>query len=272
MYSLPIMPFADYWRQTRLLSSYLGGTALLVAGTSVLANSSLSEAPLNIPVSISKVLTQTEFLAKSEAVAEPYFMPPLEQEIEEVQTAPVQNITTDIRLEDIPVDAPTEFRESSEVPPGMSRILEEGQKGVERRVIKTTFINGEVSEEAVINQFVLNAPKKRVVIRNTKPVNGEAPDLSKLEISRSFVMEATAYTYTGNRTATGVPPREGLIAVDPKVIPLGSKVYVEGYGYAVAADTGGAIKGQKVDVFFSSLNRCLEWGRRPVQVYLLKNR
>ncbi|WP_206811355.1 G5 and 3D domain-containing protein [Paradesulfitobacterium ferrireducens] len=269
MYSLPIMPFADYWRQTRLLSSYLGGAALLVAGTSVLANSSLSEAPLNIPASISKVLTQTEFLPKSEAVAEPYFMSPLEQE--NVQTAPVQNITTDIHLEDVPVDAPTEFRESNEVPPGMSRILEEGQKGIERRVIKTTFINGEVSEETVINQFMLNAPKKRVVIRNTKPVSGESLDLSKLEISRSFVMEATAYTYTGNRTATGVPPREGLIAVDPKVIPLGSKVYVEGYGYAVAADTGGAIKGQKVDVFFSSLNRALQWGRRPVQVYLLKN-
>ncbi|GAB6172579.1 3D domain-containing protein [Paradesulfitobacterium aromaticivorans] len=262
MYSLPITPFADYWRQTQFWSSYLGGTALLVAGTSVLANSSLGQIPLTIP---------TSMLPKSETLAVPYVLPPLEQESTNAPLNPVERITTEIRLEDVPVNAPTEFRETNKIPPGMSRILEEGQKGMQRRVVKSILVNGEVNEEYVVNEFILNAPKKRVVIRNTKPVSGEQVDISKLEISRSFVMEATAYTYTGNRTATGVYPHEGLIAVDPKVIPLGSKVYVEGYGYAIAADTGGAIKGQKVDVFFSSLNRALEWGRRPVQVFLLKN-
>lgn len=85
-------------------------------------------------------------------------------------------------------------------------------------------------------------------------------------------MEATAYTFTGYQTATGVNPREGIIAVDPRVIPLGSQVYVEGYGYAIAADTGGLIKGNIIDVFFPNLQRCINWGRRPAKVYILNGK
>jgi 3D (Asp-Asp-Asp) domain-containing protein len=107
-------------------------------------------------------------------------------------------------------------------------------------------------------------------MQNTKPVVVPIDmDISSLNAVKSFTVEATAYTYTGNPTATGVYPREGLIAVDPRVIPLGTQVYVEGYGYAVAADTGGAIKGNIIDVFFPSLKRCLDWGRRPVTIYIL---
>ena len=60
-----------------------------------------------------------------------------------------------------------------------------------------------------------------------------------------------------------------MIAVDPKVIPLGSKVHVEGYGYAVAADTGGAIKGNKIDVFFPSKQDAINWGRKTIKIKVL---
>jgi 3D (Asp-Asp-Asp) domain-containing protein len=112
-------------------------------------------------------------------------------------------------------------------------------------------------------------------MRNSQPVVVARPeakskiDESKYNIQKVMTMESTAYTYTGNRTATGVEPREGLIAVDPRVIPLGTEVYIEGYGYAIAADTGGLIKGNIIDVFFPSLQRCINWGRKPVQVYVL---
>ena len=56
-----------------------------------------------------------------------------------------------------------------------------------------------------------------------------------------------------------------MIAVDPKVIPLGSKVYVEGYGHAVAGDVGSAIKGNKIDVFIPNRARALQWGRQQVK-------
>lgn len=79
-------------------------------------------------------------------------------------------------------------------------------------------------------------------------------------------MEATAYSYTGFRTFTGTWPKQGTIAVDPKVIPLGSRMWVESYGYGKAEDTGSAIKGNIIDVFMESEKECWEWGRRKVKV------
>ena len=96
--------------------------------------------------------------------------------------------------------------------------------------------------------------------------------------ARTFTVSSTAYTAycagCSGRTATGINlranPDKKVIAVDPRVIPLGSKVYVEGYGLAVAGDTGGAIKGNKIDVFMSSKSKALNWGRRSVTVTVYK--
>ena len=86
-------------------------------------------------------------------------------------------------------------------------------------------------------------------------------------------MQATAYS-GGTITAMGLPAVRNpngisTIAVDPSVIPLGSKVYIPGYGYAIASDTGGAIKGNIIDLFMNSEQACLNWGRRPVTVYIV---
>ncbi|AOQ24566.1 hypothetical protein MTAT_19090 [Moorella thermoacetica] len=89
---------------------------------------------------------------------------------------------------------------------------------------------------------------------------------------RRLKMLATAYTASSEegtadgRTATGIKVRRGVVAVDPKVIPLGTKLYIEGYGEAIAADTGGAIKGNKIDLFMDSKQEALRWGRRWVLV------
>ena len=84
----------------------------------------------------------------------------------------------------------------------------------------------------------------------------------------TVTFEATAYTWTGCRTATGTWPSRGTIATDPRVIPTGSKLWVEGYGEAVAADTGGAIKGQRIDLYMDTKHECLQWGRRKVEVQI----
>jgi len=86
----------------------------------------------------------------------------------------------------------------------------------------------------------------------------------------TITFEATAYTWTGYRTATGTWPSRGTVAVDPNVIPLGSVLYVEGYGPAVAADTGGDIKGQRVDLYMDTEHECWQWGRRKVEVRVLE--
>ena len=86
----------------------------------------------------------------------------------------------------------------------------------------------------------------------------------------TITFEATAYTWTGYRTATGTWPSRGTVAVDPEVIPLGTKIWVEGYGEAVALDTGGAIKGNIIDVYLATESECWQWGRRMVEVRILE--
>ncbi|MCQ6276707.1 3D domain-containing protein [Bacillus sp. V3B] len=97
------------------------------------------------------------------------------------------------------------------------------------------------------------------------------------ESGKEIYVTSTAYTASCNgcsgTTATGINlhanPNSKVIAVDPSVIPLGTKVYVEGYGYAVAADTGSAIKGNKIDVFFPSKQTAYQWGRKTVKIKVL---
>ena len=81
-----------------------------------------------------------------------------------------------------------------------------------------------------------------------------------------MIFEATAYTWTGNQTATGTWPSRGTIAVDPAIIPLGTRLYVEGYGEGIAEDTGGAIQGEIIDLYMESEDECWAWGRRQVKV------
>ena len=89
----------------------------------------------------------------------------------------------------------------------------------------------------------------------------------------STIYAGNSFNSDGSRgtTATGRPAGQGIVAVDPKVIPLGTRVYVEGYGEAIAADVGGAIKGNKIDLCFEWSNARIrqEFGRRNVTVYIL---
>ena len=85
---------------------------------------------------------------------------------------------------------------------------------------------------------------------------------------KTMIFTATAYTWTGNRTTSGTWPSRGTVAVDPLVIPLGTELHIEGYGPAVAADTGGAIQGQRIDLYMDTEHECLQWGRRKVEVQI----
>lgn len=110
-----------------------------------------------------------------------------------------------------------------------------------------------------------------------KPIVDNSADIATGTIGnvvKTLTMESTAY-YGHGTTALGLKPvrnPNGLstIAVDPNVIPLGTKVYVSDYGLAIAADTGGAIKGNIIDVFLNSYEECYSWGRRQVTVQILE--
>jgi 3D (Asp-Asp-Asp) domain-containing protein len=82
---------------------------------------------------------------------------------------------------------------------------------------------------------------------------------------RRLVVSATCYDLPGT-TATGMPVGHGVVAVDPSVISLGSRLYIPGYGHGVAADVGSGIRGRIIDLWFSTYAQCAAWGRRTVTI------
>jgi 3D (Asp-Asp-Asp) domain-containing protein len=103
--------------------------------------------------------------------------------------------------------------------------------------------------------------------------NTVAVDGRQIQFKQAFNMTASMYSSgepgVGVWTATGIRVRPGTVAVDPKVIPLGSLLYIEGYGYAIAADTGGAIKGNRIDLFTPSYDEAINFGIESRRVWLL---
>lgn len=167
-------------------------------------------------------------------------------------------------------------RNNSDLDYGVERVVQEGQQGELQREILVTYRDGvEISRE-VVGEKVVQPPVDRVIEKGTaRAITTSRGDVVRYRSVKSFA--ATAYTHTGNRTRTGIWPKEGIIAVDPKVIPLYSTVYVEfpkGWehlnGFYKAMDTGGAIKGNIIDVFLDTESLCKKFGRRSVKVYFLR--
>lgn len=172
-----------------------------------------------------------------------------------------------------------------------------GSDGVMSVTYTAKLVNGQVVEKNVNSSVVLTAAVNNKKIIGTKassvitsssvntistltppsPIELDANGVP-VNYKKHITVQATAYTYTGNNCSTGVAPQPGYIAVNPKYIPYGTKMYIKSsdgrfiYGYAVAADTGGFINRRptNVDLFFGSLGECTAFGRRNVEIYILE--
>ena len=157
---------------------------------------------------------------------------------------------------------------------GLEEVRQDGASGEKEVTYEIVYKNGEEFSRAVKSSKVVAEPVNKVVAQGTRKTFASR-DGQLLNYKSVIYCESTAYS-GGGVTATGtVPVRDpngiSTIAVDPRVIPLGSLVYVEGYGRAVAADTGGAIKGNIIDVYVNSEAEAYNnWGRKyNVPVYIL---
>ena len=168
-----------------------------------------------------------------------------------------------------PVAPRTVEKEDDSMPAGTINVLQEGSYGLDEVVYESMYKDGQKVKDVEISRTTLEEPQDKIIAIGTEVGNPEAVAPVSGDYSKVITVEATAYTHTGNLTATGTVARVGVIAVDPNVIPLGTRVYVEGYGYAVAEDTGGAIKGNIIDLFMDTNQECINWGRRDVKVYIL---
>lgn len=176
-------------------------------------------------------------------------------------------------------------RKNAKLEIGTTKLIQEGQEGLKEVTVKTKFVNGQLIKKDILEEKIISEHVDRVVENGTKDrVSTSRGDTSFRDV---MVMSATAYDLSfescGKRpgdkyygiTASGTQARPGAVAVDPRVIPLGTKLYIESldstedYGFATAEDTGGAIKGKKIDLFFHSARDVKNFGRRNVKVYIL---
>ncbi|MDP4157502.1 MAG: ubiquitin-like domain-containing protein [Bacillota bacterium] len=187
-----------------------------------------------------------------------------------------------IRVEKVTdvVEEPVQFGVVSQLDPnlekGTEKTLVEGVNGVNSKEYEVILENGKEVVRRLVSSLETRSKQDRVVAVGAKEVAFQA-SRGQSSGGQDFYVNATAYTANCNgcsgNTATGINlranPSAKVIAVDPRIIPLGTKVYVDGYGYAVAGDTGGAIKGYKIDVFFSSNADAYRWGNRKVKITIL---
>jgi 3D (Asp-Asp-Asp) domain-containing protein len=144
---------------------------------------------------------------------------------------------------------------------------------------RITLWNSVVVDREMVSRTVVQRARPAIIVVAPPRSVAEAMKLTGArKLGPVYSMVATAYTadsaqaYPTGRTATGIPAHYGVVAVDPRVIPLGTLLYVERYGAAIAADTGGAIIGNRIDLCMDSYQRAIDWGRRPVKVYILRTR
>lgn len=160
-----------------------------------------------------------------------------------------------------------EYISDNNLEAGLTRTVSRGNPGQARQLVKVIYHDGKETKQEILLSEVARQPVNEVIARGT--ITSVSRGGLRLDFRRAMIAEATAYTYSGRNTATGKSPAVGMVSVDPAVIPMGSRLYVEGYGYATAADRGSSIKGNKIDVFLESKEACRKWGRRSVKVYVL---
>lgn len=199
--------------------------------------------------------------------------------IEEDMVINVLSVNQDISVETTAVSFETETIENPELPEGTTNVITEGVNGEREISTLNVYTGGELTASRVISDIITKEPVTQVVEKGTAKVI--KTEQGTFLVKEDLQMKSTAYTSsaacTGKNpgdkgygiTASGMKAQKGVVAVDTSVIPLGTKLYIEGYGYAVAADTGGAIKGNKVDLYFNDYNQCIQYGVRNVTVHIL---
>ncbi len=164
--------------------------------------------------------------------------------------------------------------------PGSIRVLADGATGERAVTLRYAQTGNGKARATVLASRIVRSSHPRVIAEGIDEYQAferfaqRGVDRTVALASSAMQMTATAYTADcagcSGITASGRPAGHGIVAVDPSVIPLGTRLYIPGYGYAVAGDTGGAIRGDRIDLGFNSERDALLFGRREVTVYRVK--
>ena len=209
------------------------------------------------------------------------------QSISDGMMVTVTRVTSEVTKEVQPIDYSTEIKKDNSLASNVSKVVQEGQTGEREIAIRVVYEDGKEVSREVVSNSITKQPIQKVLLQGTLGILNVSRGGEQVLYRKTIRVKATAYcpcsictgkfrTASGYaRTASGTiakrdPSGYSTIAVDPNIIPIGTKVYVEGYGFAIAEDTGGAIKGNIIDVFFDTHNQAEDWGVKYKNVYILK--
>lgn len=159
------------------------------------------------------------------------------------------------------------------------QISQEGKNGEKKITTIITYEDEKEVSREIVGETITKSSRDKIIVQGTYPYMPVSRSGSIMSYSKVIEVRATAYwavngvgrTYTASgRKAVWNPDGYSTIAVDKSVIPYGTKLFVQGYGFAIAADTGTAIKGNKIDVYFNTYDQACDWGAKYVKVYVLK--
>ena len=224
---------------------------------------------------------------------------PLDKVISDDTSITIEDIeyVTEVISEKIPFKTTIEY--SDKCDKSTKQVVSKGKEGSKEVTYRVKYVNGEaISSEKISEAIIENAVNEKTIIGTRVQMASQGTSASTVKSVSTLavpndllldksgvpvnytskkVLKATAYTHTGNKCSTGVYPQPGYIAVDPKEIPYGTKMYIVSadgkyvYGYAIAADTGGFIRGSvDLDLFFNTERECINFGVRQVNVYFIK--
>jgi uncharacterized protein YabE (DUF348 family) len=206
--------------------------------------------------------------------------PPLDEVVKPEQKIKVVKVSSQIITKRVSINPATEYRKDKDMERGQEKIVRQGKAGLAERQVKIVYEDGKEVDRFQMNQKVIQPVVNAVVARGIRAVTWT---LTTSRGSFRYVevknMLATAY-YPGpescgkyaafGETYTGKKAGFGLVAVDPRVIKLGTKLYIEGYGRAEAADIGGAIKGNRIDLCYETYREAAMYGSKRIKVYILE--
>lgn len=229
---------------------------------------------------VGEILSENDFkIKKSDKVN-----PAKKEQVTKNTEIEVTKVTKDTIVEKESTNFEVKEEKNSKLEKGKTNVIQKGRKGSVEKTYELVLENGKEVERKEVDKEVLKKPKNKIVSVGTK----SKPKLKRTKQSPSNVsaksggqtktMQATAYTAKCDTGCTGITatgqnlnanPNKKVIAVDPSVIPLGSRVYVEGYGEAIAGDTGGDIKGNRIDLHFPDKSSANSFGRKNVTVRII---
>lgn len=224
---------------------------------------------------VESALKEADILIGDNDRIEPGLNAPLTNEMQ----VSVIRVEEKLVSQQVQMDFTNEVKKNENLAKGLVNVIQKGQHGEKHVTIKVVYEDGKEVSKQIVGEKVIKKPINGIIEEGAKTTL--VTSRGSVRFSRAIKMTATAYDISYEScgktpdhpqygiTYSGLKVRPGIVAVDPRVIPLGTWLYVEGYGEALAADVGGAIKGNRIDLYFESSKEVDRYGKRAVKVYVL---